>query len=163
LTLSRGSLLFKTTNGGGNWNSAGLSGFTSVDILAIDPRNPSTLYVRAGDRIRCPPQRVPVPGGFDGCGWLYKTTNGGTSWSLLNSGLPNFITDLAIDPQNPNTLYAGSSFGVFRSVDGGANWNALNSGLTSLSVSALAISPNDPNTVYAGTADAGVFAISFVP
>ena len=161
--LAPGSAIFKTTNGGGSWKDIGLHGFTSVDILAIDPQNPDTVYAKAVDRIGRLPQTSPVCGGSNGCGWLYKTTNGGTSWSQMNAGLPNDVTALAIDPQNPSTIYAGSGgSGVFKSTDGGANWNALNSGLTSISIGALAIDPRNPGTLYAGTAD-GVFAITFVP
>jgi photosystem II stability/assembly factor-like uncharacterized protein len=96
------------------------------------------------------------------CGWLFKTTNGGASWNPENAGLPNYVTALAIDPQNSSTLYAGSNSGVFRSTDGGANWNSVNSGLTTLAVTTLAIDAQNSSTVYAGTAD-GVFAIAFVP
>jgi len=159
--LAPGSAIFKTTNGGGSWRDIGLHGFTSVDILAIDPQSPDTVYAKAVDRIGCLPQRMPGTGGLDGCGWLYKTTNGGTSWNRINAGLLNDVTALAIDTQNPGTIYAGSGSGVFRSTDGGANWNAVNSGLTGISVSALAIDPRNPGTLYAGTAD-GVFAITFV-
>jgi photosystem II stability/assembly factor-like uncharacterized protein len=152
--MARGNGVFKTTNGGASWKSAGLGGgFSRVDILAIDPQHTSTVYARA---VTWPPD----PNGC--CGWLFKTTNGGASWTAANSGLPNYVTALAIDPENPGTLYAGSRAGVFRSIDGGANWNAVNDGLTSLSVTSLAINPQDSSTVYAGTAD-GVFAIAFVP
>ena len=160
--LAPGSAIFKTTNGEGSWRDTGLHGFTSVDILAIDPQNPNTVYVKAVDRTGRLFQTVPGRGGSDGCGWLYKTTNGGTSWSRMNAGLPNYVTALAIDTQNPSTIYAGSGSGVFRSTDGGANWNPVNSGLTTISISTLAIDPRNPSTVYAGTAD-GVFAITFVP
>ena len=56
---------------------------------------------------------------------------------------------LAIDPNNPNTLYAGSGSGVFRSTNGGGSWSAANDGLPDYSVRALAIDPIDPNTIYA--------------
>jgi photosystem II stability/assembly factor-like uncharacterized protein len=71
------------------------------------------------------------------------------------------VFSLAIDPQNPNTLYAGGGAGVFKTTDGGASWSAVNSGLTSLLVTSLAIDPQNSNTVYAGSAG-GVFAITFV-
>ncbi len=157
-----GSAIFRTTNAGGSWRDIGLHGFTSVEILAIDPQSPDTVFAKAVDQIGCVPQALPVRGGFGGCGWLYKTTNGGTSWTRMSAGLPNYVTALAIDPQNPGTIYAGSGHGVFRSTDGGASWNALNSGLTSVSVSTLAIDPRNPGTLLAGTDD-GVFAITFGP
>jgi hypothetical protein len=149
-----GSAVFKTTNGGelkpsGSWSNAGLTGFYYVESLAIDSQNPSTIYARA------------VVGGSGGL--LFKTTTGGASWTAVNSGLPNNVTALAIDPQNSSMVYAGTGSGVFRSTDGGTNWMAVNAGLTTLSVSTLATDPQSPSTVYAGTADGGVWAITFVP
>src|SRR5262249_15208868 len=117
-----GSTVFKTTNGGelkpsGSWSNAGLTGFNYAEILAIDSQNPSTIYARA------------VSFGYPS---VFKTTNGGASWtavaalsglppssSSVNSGLPNNVTALAIDPQNSSTVYAGTGSGVFRSTDGG--------------------------------------------
>jgi photosystem II stability/assembly factor-like uncharacterized protein len=148
------SAVFKTTNGGeirfgGSWSNAGLTGFYYTEILAIDSQNPSAIYARA----------VYGPGSS----LLYKTTTGGGSWTALNSGLPNNLTALVIDPQNSSTVYAGSGSGVFRSTDGGTNWIAVNSGLTTLSVTTLAIDPQGPGTVYAGTYDGRVFAMTFAP
>jgi len=58
------------------------------------------------------------------------------------------ITALAIDPQRPTTLYAGTSDrGVFKTTDGGASWGAT--GLTNVEVWALAIDPVTPTTLYA--------------
>ncbi|HEX5108595.1 MAG TPA: YCF48-related protein [Vicinamibacterales bacterium] len=68
------------------------------------------------------------------------------------------IRTLAVDPQTPTTVYAGTGAGgVFRSVDGGASWAAMNLGLTDGNVPVLAIDPHTPSTLYAGTALSGVF------
>ena len=78
--------------------------------------------------------------------WISNGPEGGT------------INALAIDPQTPSTLYAGTSGGgVFQSTDGGANWRAINTGLTGGEVRALAIDPQTPSTLYAGTSGRGVF------
>lgn len=75
----------------------------------------------------------------------------------------NGLTDrrafcLAIDPQNPATIYAGTlGGGVFRSDDRGAGWTATNSGLTSTDVRSLAIDPLTPSVLYAATSGGGVF------
>jgi hypothetical protein len=83
---------------------------------------------------------------------VYKTTNGGSSWNLSNSGLTDTnVRSIVIDPSNPTTLYVGNGGGVFKSVNGGSSWNAVNIGLTNLSVSALTLDPNNPATLYAGT------------
>ena len=69
------------------------------------------------------------------------------------------IEVLAIDPQTPSTLYAGTYYGgAFKSTDGGQNWSAINTGLTSMLVGALTIDPQTPSTLYAGTSwSGGVF------
>jgi photosystem II stability/assembly factor-like uncharacterized protein len=92
---------------------------------------------------------------------LYKSADGGASWTEAGSGLPECcavtlaaVSALAIDPQNGNTLYAGTPAGVFKSVDGGANWNR--SGLDTAVVHSLTIDPHNPDRVYAVT-DAGLF------
>lgn len=136
-----GGGVFKTTDGGRNWNTAN-NGLTSVVIqsLAIDPKTPTTLYAGTGNR------------------GVFKTTDGGATWNITNIGLKNsVVAALAIDPATPTTLYAGTSGGgVFKSVDGGASWSASNTGLTKPYVSALAIDPTKPTILYAGTLD-GVF------
>src|SRR6187402_335598 len=65
---------------------------------------------------------------------------------------------LAIDPQTPTTIYAGTyGGGVFKSLDSGAHWFPINAGLLDRYVTALQIQPDAPETVYAGTYDSGVF------
>jgi len=151
-----GKGLFKSADGGANWDQL-RAGF--VNSVKIDTQNPSTLYAVLNDE-----SIVFVTGDKPG---LYKSTDGGVSWSAASSGLPmvylNFlrideITSLVIDPHSTGTLYAATGAnGVHRSTDGGASWNPVNSGLTSLSVFGLAI--DSQNTVYAGT-PGGVFAIT---
>jgi len=76
------------------------------------------------------------------------------------------IRTLAVDPQTPTTLYAGTygggaagsyGGGVFKSVDGGATWSAVNTGLTDFDILSLAIDPQTPTTLYVGTYNDGVF------
>jgi uncharacterized protein (TIGR03437 family) len=111
-------------------------GRVSVRSLAIDPSTPATLYagtVNAG---------------------VFKSTNGGTSWTAVNTGLGNaWVTALAIDPSTPATLYAGiQGSGVYKSTNGGTSWTASNTGgLTGAYVMALAIDPSTPATLYAGS------------
>jgi len=96
-------------------------------------------------------------------GGIFKSTNGGANWSIVNTGLPSYpmVDALAIDPATPNILYARTWAGVFKSTNGGENWNAANTGLPTtvtvyLGQGALAIDPVTPSTLYVGT-DAGVF------
>jgi photosystem II stability/assembly factor-like uncharacterized protein len=154
--------VFKSTDGGMSWSSAGLGDAAAVTVLAIDRANSSTLYAVTES------QSVwyDGPQGFRG---MFKSTDSGASWLPINNGLAGLIdtgfsvTALLIDPQDPNILYAGTSGGgVFRSADSGANWSPFNDGLTNPDVRVLDLAPGSPNTLYAGTAG-GVFAITFVP
>ena len=89
---------------------------------------------------------------------MFKSTNGGGSWSAVNSGLNNaYVTALVIDPLTPTTLYAETGSGVFKSTDGGGSWWAVNSGLPTAEVDALAIDPLTPTTLYVGIYRSGVF------
>jgi uncharacterized repeat protein (TIGR01451 family) len=95
---------------------------------------------------------------------VFKSTDGGATWSASYTGLANTdVIALAIDPQTPTTLYAGTNgAGVFKSTDGGTNWSDMNIGLTNPDVYALAIDPQTPTALYAGTRGGGVFAIQQV-
>jgi len=144
-----GGGVFKSANGGTSWNSIN-TGLTNTYIrsIAIDPATPQTLYAGTFD------------GDFFGKAGsgVFKSINGGTSWSAANTGLTNiYVFSLAIDPVTPQTLYAGTGVGVFKSVNGGTSWSAVNSGLTNTIVYTLAIDPSTPQTLYAGTSGGGVF------
>ena len=108
-----------------------------VRALAIDPSNPATLYA-----------------GTNG-GGVFKSTNGGTSWTVSNSGLTGFsgaqVLALAIDPSNPATLYAGTftcngpgcsngASGAFKSTNGGTTWQPTGANFGNGSPPATAIS-----------------------
>jgi photosystem II stability/assembly factor-like uncharacterized protein len=122
------------------WTSSGPTG-EDIRALAINPSTPTTLYAATYG------------------GGVFKSTNGGGSWSPANAGLTsNLLFSLAIDPSAPDTLYAGTQQGgVCKSTNGGASWCAVNAGLTdTFAVSALAIDPWAPATLYAGT-NVGIF------
>src|SRR5207244_11670334 len=107
-------------------------------------------------------------------GVVLQTTNGGLSWSPVNSwfsfntGLTSIIlhsfptrrsSDLTVYAgTTPSFDFVGGVFiggGVFKSTNGGARWTAVNTGLTNVNVLALAIDPLVPSTVYVGTSFAG--------
>jgi photosystem II stability/assembly factor-like uncharacterized protein len=108
--------------------------------LAIDPTNTTTMYV-----------------GTYGDG-IFKSTNGGTSWSAIDNGLTNSaVYSLVIDPTNTNTIYAGTwGGGIFKSTNGGTSWSAINTGLTYLYIFSLVIDPTNTNIIYAVTGE-GIF------
>jgi hypothetical protein len=140
-------LLASTASAGVNtWTTNGPTA-GPIQALAIDPSNPGTLYAGGG-------------GGLVFREGVFKTTNGGESWTSPSAQLFNTdILAMAIDPSTPSTLYAGtvslSDFpdSLFKSTDGGANWTES---LHGHDVYALAIDPSAPATVYAGTGDEGV-------
>ncbi|MGA2622692.1 MAG: T9SS type A sorting domain-containing protein [Bacteroidota bacterium] len=89
---------------------------------------------------------------------VFLSTNNGTSWTAVNTGLANTnVTAFAVSGTN---LFAGTDDGVFLSTNNGASWTAVNSGLTSTDFRALTVSPADSGTggtnLFAGT-DGGVF------
>src|SRR5438105_1230466 len=138
----------QTAEGGINsWTSTNGPGGGPIGALAIDPVTPATLYA-----------------GTDSNG-VFKSTNGGASWSAVNTGLTvKTVSNLAIDPQTPATLYAatraaggfGSSGVVFKSTNGGGSLSAVNT--FNAGVSVLAIDPQTPTTLYAGIGNGwGVF------
>jgi photosystem II stability/assembly factor-like uncharacterized protein len=132
----------KSTDGGSSWTTTRLD--SPIICLAIDPQTPTTIY--AGTTIYSG-TTVTYRGG------VLKSTDGGTTWSDVTTGLTNRdIRALAIDPRTPTTLYAGTyGGGVFKSTDGGGTWSDLNIGLTDLDVNILAVDPQTPATVYAVT------------
>jgi photosystem II stability/assembly factor-like uncharacterized protein len=101
-------------------------------------------------------------------GPAFKSTDGGSTWSPINSGLACVIVNaLAVDPQSSSTIYAATDTGVFKSTDGGITWNAANSGLRpsdfssptlspDFSLPVLAIDPQKPSTLYLGL-NSGLF------
>jgi photosystem II stability/assembly factor-like uncharacterized protein len=155
--------LFKTTDGGGSWAklAGGLpdDGRTGATDLVMDPTNPDVLYVAFYERIRMPWRFL--SGGPNG--GIFKSTDGGRSWTKLERGLPTGDTGrigLAIYRQDPSILMAlveaeqtndlsrpGS--GVYRSEDGGASWTYTNTyNNRPFYYSQIRINPLDSQRVY---------------
>ncbi|MEZ4653504.1 MAG: hypothetical protein R3E12_07875 [Candidatus Eisenbacteria bacterium] len=86
---------------------------------------------------------------------LQSAARGGPSWTFRGpTDIGGRITDIAVDPTDPQIVYAGAAEGgVLKSTDGGQHWNALFDDQPTLSVGALAIDPTDPTVVYAGTGE----------
>jgi photosystem II stability/assembly factor-like uncharacterized protein len=146
--------VFKSIDGGVTWSRTGLTD-TNVTVLAIDPRNSSTLY--AGTQ-----RDWYGPTVFQG---LLKSTDNGATWFAINHGLSdvtNRVSALLVDPKGPSTLYAAfTGDGVFKSSDSGANWIRFSDGLGNRNVHALALTSgaNGLNVLYAGTSGGGVFKV----
>jgi photosystem II stability/assembly factor-like uncharacterized protein len=156
-SVSYGNGVYRSDDGGKTWKNVGLKTSEHVGRIAIDPKDSNIVYVAA---------QGPLwgPGGDRG---LYKTTDGGKTWKqILKISENTGVTDVVIDPQNPETLYAaayqrrrhmwtlidgGPESALYKSTDAGATWNKLRTGLptTELGRIGLAISPVDPNVLYA--------------
>lgn len=88
---------------------------------------------------------------------IFKSTNGGQSWTSASGGLgTKAVLSLALDPTHPSTLYAGTDRGVYRTENGGASWAEASTGILrdpfgASYVYSLAIDPRQPSVIYAGT------------
>lgn len=156
--------IFKSTDGGASWLPA-FSGLESsvqeVQSVAIDPRNSGTIY--AGTLACFQPSGIAgyVDGGENLCGrsGVFKSTNGGATWTAASAGLPwdsrtgGAITALAVDPRDSNTVYASAREGVFKTANGGAAWTRI-AGIVAGTV--LFIDPRSSGTIYLATWN-GVF------
>ncbi|MBE0684838.1 MAG: hypothetical protein IH585_02450 [Anaerolineaceae bacterium] len=90
--------VFKSTDAGENWNeiNTGLGDYAIIDVLIVNPINPSTLYASKRDSD------------------IYKSIDGGENWYPLHSNIGiSYIFTLALDPENPKILYAATENGVF--------------------------------------------------
>ncbi len=156
-SVSYGDGLYKSTDGGKSWENVGLKKSEHIGKVLIDPRDSNTVYVAAQGPLWS-------PGGDRG---LYKTTDGGKTWKQVLAISENTgVTDVALDPRNPDVLYAaayqrrrhvwtlidgGPEGGIHKSTDGGATWKKLAGGLPRGDVGriGLAVAPTRPDTVYA--------------
>jgi hypothetical protein len=107
-----GNTVFATTNGGTSWHrrANGLPGL-SVTSLADDPRRPGTLYASV--------HKMKPPGIERPTGGIYKSTNGGQTWTEVWSGFG--VDKIAVSPTRPSTIYAQGDH-LLRSTNGGRTW-----------------------------------------
>jgi photosystem II stability/assembly factor-like uncharacterized protein len=128
-----GDKLFKTVNGGASWRRIEprqIRRGETVSTVLVHPRRAGSLYILAG------------------AGRILRSTDGGATWTVLSSPSPRGISLLAIDPAEPDALYAATEIGLFKSRNGGARWFAINQGLDrGKPVQALAFDPAS-RTIY---------------
>jgi photosystem II stability/assembly factor-like uncharacterized protein len=119
--------VFRSTDGGATWKKVLFKDEnTGAIALAFDPQNSKTIYAALW-QTRRPPWNVYPPSNGPGSG-LYKTTDGGDTWTQLTNGLPTEglgRIGVAVAPTDPNRVYAivdAKQGGLYRSDDAGATW-----------------------------------------
>ena len=155
-SVSFGDGVYKSTDGGKTWQHMGLRDSEHISAIAIHPQNPDIVYVGALGHAFGPNEERGV----------FMTTDGGKTWTkTLYIDKDHGVSDLEIDPTNPNILYAGMwSFerkpwthrsgsekgGVFKSIDGGRTWNKLTNGLPRMiGRIGVRVAPSNTDVVYA--------------
>ncbi len=129
-------------NGPFVWTQS-LSNNARVYAINVHPTNQNILYAATLDS------------------GVFKTTNRGTSWFSVNTGLPyRAVQSLAISRSNPNVLYAGTdqnggaNSGVYITTDGGGSWTLINNGITdNKGIQSIVVDPTDPTVAFAGVFD----------
>ncbi|MEL6537269.1 MAG: glycosyl hydrolase, partial [Bacteroidota bacterium] len=152
-----GDGIYKSEDDGRSWKNVGLPNSEHISKIIVHPSNSDVIWVAVQGPLW-------TSGGERG---LYKSTDGGETWTKsLGEGEWTGVTDIAIDPNNPDWLYAatwdrhrtvaaymggGPGSGLHRSTDGGETWEKLTSGIpgTNLGKIGLAISPFNSDVIYA--------------
>ncbi|HEX3160894.1 MAG TPA: hypothetical protein VHQ45_20400 [Gemmatimonadaceae bacterium] len=156
-SISPGAGVYKSTDGGLTWKLAGLEKTQAIGRIVVHPTDPNTAWVAALGHIwNANPDRG-----------LYKTTDGGQSWRRVKfvSDKAGFV-DVAIDPANPNVLYAaswervrgpyflksgGPGSALWKSTDGGETWTEIAGGgfpETTKGRISIAIAPSNSRIIY---------------
>ncbi|WP_430906867.1 WD40/YVTN/BNR-like repeat-containing protein [Maribacter sp. 2-571] len=155
-SVSVGDGLYRSTDGGANWKKLGFEASERITSVIVNPKNSKEIYV-----------------GVLGALWgdneergVYKSGDGGTTWDkLLYVDQKTGCADLAMDPTDPNILYAsmwefrrtgwsfesgGANSALYKSVDGGKNWNKIHNGFPKgkLGRLGIAIAPSNPKVLY---------------
>ncbi len=152
-----GDGIYKSEDNGKTWKNMGLKTSEHISKIIVHPENSDILWVAVQGPLW-------TSGGERG---LYKSIDGGQNWKKVLGGNEwTGVTDIVIDPRDPNWLYAatwqrhrtvaavldgGPDTGLHRSTDGGETWEKLTSGLPKgrMGKIGLAISPQNPDYLYA--------------
>ncbi len=155
-SVSVGDGLFKSNDGGANWKRIGFENSERIANVIVNPENSMEIYV-----------------GVLGALWsdneergVYKTSDGGETWEqLLYIDAKTGCADMAMDPQDPNVLYAsmwefrrtawsfesgGAKSALYKSTDAGKTWNKIHNGFPegNLGRLAIAIAPSNTQVLY---------------
>jgi photosystem II stability/assembly factor-like uncharacterized protein len=156
--LAVGDGIYKSTDAGKTWTHLGLRAGQQFPALAVDPRNPNRVFAAVLGR----------PYGASEERGIYRSNDGGQNWEkVLYKDPTTGGEDVAIDPANPDVIYAslwqsvlgpwedrnefaGPGGGLFKSTDGGTTWKQLKNGLPDNLVQInVAIAPSQSSRLYA--------------
>lgn len=171
--------LYKTTNGGNDWEDISLESGAMIYDLLIDPSAANKVYASTGshvyrssdwgntwiqnngwangERLAIDPvnPNILYAGSYRRC---HKSTDGGINWTVYDSGLEGkFCTGLIVDGETSDIVYYSNNTGIYKSTDGGHQWFASNSGFSVVSITELEHAPASPGVLYAGTSENGLF------
>lgn len=145
--------VWKTTNNGVTWEPVFENENThSVGAIALHQKHPNHLWVGTGERAS-----------RQSSGWgdgVYKSTNGGKTWSHMGLKDSHHIGRIVIHPNDTNTVYVAAmghlwgpnnERGLYKTTDGGKNWERIIYVDDDTGVVDVAMDPGDPNTLYAAT------------
>jgi photosystem II stability/assembly factor-like uncharacterized protein len=133
--------VFETKNGGGQWTKRmeGMKEVLMVVSLAMDPTRPSILYAGTS-------------------GGVYKSTNQAARWEKVNNGLvpPNMlktsralnVTSIAVDPYEPDTVYAATLSGLYKTIDAAQAWTRIGASLADQMIVTMVLDRSRPGVIY---------------
>ncbi len=154
---SYGNGVYRSDDGGDSWRHLGLDETRHTGKVIVHPTDPNTVWVGALGNLWAESEERGV----------FKSSNGGRSWEkVLYVDSFTGVIDMAIDPSDPNTLYAatyqrmrrawgfnggGAGSGIWKSTDGGETWARSESGLPSGDKGriGIALAPSNPNVLMA--------------
>jgi len=149
---STGGGIWKTTDGGIIWGnvSDGFFKRASVGAIAVSTSDPNVIYAGMGE--------TTIRGNVSHGDGVYKSTDGGKTWTHLGLADTRNIAKVRIHPQNPDLVYVAAlghahgpnpERGVYRSRDGGKTWEQILFRSDKAGAIDLAMDPNNPRILYA--------------
>ena len=155
-SVSMGDGIYKSTDGGQNWKNMGLPKSDRIGAIIIDPKNSDIVWASVLGALW---------GDSEDRG-IYKTIDGGTTWNkVFYVDNKTGCSDLILDPNNSNTMYAsfwefrrtgwsfssgGTKSALYKSIDGGKTWNKIHNGFPAgqLGRIAITVAPSNSNILY---------------
>jgi photosystem II stability/assembly factor-like uncharacterized protein len=145
--------IWKTTDAGTVWTPIFDSQpIASIGAIAVAPSDPETIYVGTGES--------DIRSDLSSGNGVYKSNDGGSTWTYIGLEDTRQISRIVIDPQNPKVVYVGAlghafmpneQRGVYKSVDGGTNWTRVLSQSPEIGISDVAICSGNTQLLFAGT------------